>query len=83
MFKQSEQNFDTHSKHFPKMKDKLLPVVDRAMAALLDDLEGRGRLDSTLVAWTGEFGQAPESRAGRSSPKARKTVGFQPTMRFT
>ena len=25
-FKQSEQNFDTHSKHFPKMKDKLLPV---------------------------------------------------------
>src|SRR5262249_38609299 len=25
MFKQSEQNFDTHNKNFPKMKDQLLP----------------------------------------------------------
>jgi Protein of unknown function (DUF1501) len=63
-FKQSEQNFDTHSKHFPKMKDKLLPVIDRAMAALLDDLSDRGRLDSTLVAWTGEFGRTPKINGG-------------------
>jgi len=59
-FKQSEQNFDTHSKHFPKMKDKLLPVIDRAMSALLEDLADRGRLDTTLVAWTGEFGRTPK-----------------------
>lgn len=63
-FKQSEQNFDTHSKHFPKMKDKLLPVIDRAMAALLDDLTERGLLDSTLVAWTGEFGRTPKINNG-------------------
>ncbi len=63
-FKQSEQNFDTHSKHFPKMKDKLLPVIDRAMAALLDDLAARGLLDSTLVAWTGEFGRTPKINGG-------------------
>ncbi len=42
MFKQSEQNFDTHSKNFPKMKDKLLPPVDRAFSALIEDLEQRG-----------------------------------------
>ncbi len=63
-FKQSEQNFDTHSKHFPKMKDKLLPVIDRAMAALFDDLADRGLFDSTLVAWTGEFGRTPKINKG-------------------
>jgi hypothetical protein len=63
-FKQSEQNFDTHGKHFPKMKEKLLPVIDRAMAALLDDLTDRGLLDSTLVAWTGEFGRTPKINGG-------------------
>jgi Protein of unknown function (DUF1501) len=59
MFKQSEQNFDTHSKNFPKMKDKLLPPVDRAFSALIEDLEQRGLLGQTLVAWTGEFGRTP------------------------
>ncbi len=63
-FKQSEQNFDTHDKHFPKMKDKLLPVIDRAMAALLDDLSDRGLFDTTLVAWTGEFGRTPKVNGG-------------------
>ncbi len=63
-FKQSEQNFDTHSKHFPKMKDKLLPVIDRAFAALLDDLSDRGLLSETLVAWTGEFGRTPKINGG-------------------
>jgi len=64
IFKQSEQNFDTHSKHFSKMKDKLLPIIDRAMAALLDDLTDRGLVDSTLVAWTGEFGRTPKINGG-------------------
>jgi hypothetical protein len=63
-FKHSEQNFDTHDKHFPKMKDKLLPVIDRGLSALLDDLADRGTLDSTLVAWTGEFGRTPKINKG-------------------
>jgi len=67
MFKQSEENFDTHSKHFLKMKDKLLPPVDRAFSALLEDLEQRGLLGETLVACTGEFGRTPKinSNGGR------------------
>jgi hypothetical protein len=64
MFKQSEQNFDTHSKNFPKMKDKLLPPVDRAFSALIEDLEDRGRLGESLVAWTGEFGRTPKINGG-------------------
>jgi hypothetical protein len=59
MFKQSEQNFDTHNQHFRKMKDLLLPPVDRAFSALLEDLTQRGMLDETLIAWTGEFGRTP------------------------
>jgi uncharacterized protein (DUF1501 family) len=59
VFKQSEQNLDTHSRSFSKMKDMLLPPVDRAFSALLDDLAQRGLLDETLVAWTGEFGRTP------------------------
>lgn len=64
MFKQSEQNFDTHGKHFPKMKDKLLPPVDRGLSSLLEDLALRGLLDQTMVAVTGEFGRTPRINGG-------------------
>jgi len=65
--KQSEQNFDTHSRHFDKMKTFLLPPVDRGVSALLEDLHQRGLLDETLVAITGEFGRTPRinGSAGR------------------
>jgi len=33
--------------------------MEQAYAALLDDLEERGLLDSTLVVWMGEFGRTP------------------------
>src|SRR5262249_44062120 len=56
----SESNFDTHINHFAKMKNLLLPAVDRAAAALLEDLDERGLLGETLVVWTGEFGRTPK-----------------------
>jgi len=37
----------------------LLPRVDRAMYALVNDLEQRGLLDDTLVMMMGEFGRSP------------------------
>lgn len=37
-----------------------LPPVDKAVAALLRDLEDRGMLDSTLVMLTSEFGRTPK-----------------------
>ncbi|MCH2400857.1 MAG: DUF1501 domain-containing protein [Pirellulales bacterium] len=51
-------HFDTHADNFPTMK-KNLPVMDRAVAALLHDLEQQGILDETLVVCTGEFGRTP------------------------
>jgi hypothetical protein len=60
-------NWDTHGKNFESLKDTLLPPADRALAALIEDLDTRGLLDSTLVVWTGEFGRTPtiNKNAGR------------------
>lgn len=67
MFLHSTKNFDTHSDHFKTMKELLMPPVDQAFSALLEDLSERGMLDETLVVWTGEFGRTPRinNNAGR------------------
>ena len=54
------QDWDNHQRIFDVMKNKLLPPTDRAISALLDDLDERGLLDSTLVAVYGEFGRTPK-----------------------
>jgi hypothetical protein len=38
--------------------------VDRATAALINDLKQRGMLDDTLIVWGGEFGRTPMSQGG-------------------
>jgi hypothetical protein len=52
-------NWDAHADVFPRLKNDLLPPADRAFAALIDDLTGRGLLGSTLVIALGEFGRTP------------------------
>jgi uncharacterized protein (DUF1501 family) len=54
------QNWDNHSNIFPTLKNRLLPPLDQAVAALLDDLEATGLLDETLVVMLGEFGRKPK-----------------------
>ncbi len=56
----SGDNWDTHRDHFPKMKKRLLPVFDRAISALLTDLQQRGSLEETLVAVLTDFGRTPK-----------------------
>ena len=51
--------WDTHKKHFQKM-DTMLPDLDRALSALIEDLDARGLLDSTIVLCGGEFGRTPK-----------------------
>ncbi|WP_406697733.1 DUF1501 domain-containing protein [Singulisphaera sp. Ch08] len=41
-------------------KDYLLPPLDLAYSALLEDLSQRGLLDETIVAMYGEFGRTPK-----------------------
>ncbi len=52
--------WDTHKDNFNTLKNRLVPPMEQAYAALLDDLEERGLLDSTLVIWMGEFGRTPK-----------------------
>jgi hypothetical protein len=40
-------------------RDTLCPQFDRALSALIDDLEQRGLLDETLIVAAGEFGRTP------------------------
>ena len=55
-----DQTWDTHRDHFPLLKQSILPYVDVAFSALLEDLSERGLLDETLVVAMGEFGRTPE-----------------------
>jgi hypothetical protein len=55
----NNETWDTHGNAFPHLKERLLPPMDRAVSALLDDLHGCGLLDSTLVVMAGEFGRTP------------------------
>ena len=51
--------WDTHKKHFQYMNSKL-PMLDKAVSALLADLDARGLLDNTIVLLGGEFGRTPK-----------------------
>ena len=59
------QNWDTHSGNFKRLKNDLLPPLDRGVSALLEDLAATGMLDETLVVLAGEFGRTP--RIGAST----------------
>lgn len=56
----NNETWDTHQGAFPCLKNYLLPPMDRAVSALLDDLHERGLLKQTLVVMAGEFGRTPK-----------------------
>ena len=67
----NNETWDTHGDIFHRLKDRLLPPTDRALSALLDDLEMSGLLESTLVVMGSEFGRTPKlSTLGESYPAA-------------
>jgi len=55
--------WDTHQANFPRTRALSLEA-DAGMAALIQDLKERGRLDSTVVIWMGEFGRSPQITSG-------------------
>ena len=56
----NDETWDTHGNAFPHLRNNLLPPTDRALSALLDDLQSAGLLESTLVVMAGEFGRTPK-----------------------
>lgn len=59
--------WDNHTGIHANLKDNKLPQLDRAMSALVEDLEQRGLLQDTVIMWMGEFGRTPRinQNAGR------------------
>jgi hypothetical protein len=55
--------WDFHSS-LDKGMHSVLPVLDRAVSTLVDDLDDRGQLDSTVVIVMGEFGRTPRINKG-------------------
>jgi len=55
--------WDTHGFNNTRMYNIIpkyhLPITDQTLPTLLNDLEERGLLESTLVVWMGEFGRTP------------------------
>lgn len=56
--------WDTHgfnnTRMFPIIEQFHLPITNQTLPTLLEDLDQRGLLDSTLVLWMGEFGRTPK-----------------------
>jgi uncharacterized protein (DUF1501 family) len=55
--------WDHHVNIFQQLQTEYLGDLDKAFAALLDDLKERGLLETTIVLVTGEFGRTPELNA--------------------
>lgn len=64
------QTWDTHVDNWGRLKNTLLPQLDRGLSALMDDLDSSGRLDQTLVIAMSEFGRTPKvsNLPGEKSP---------------
>lgn len=60
-------SYDMHENNFSMLRDSNLPLLDKVVPALLEDLDVRGLLDSTLVVVMGEMGRSPRvnGKAGR------------------
>ena len=56
----NDESWDTHEAAFKNLKNFLLPPTDRAVSALLEDLQQQGMLEDTLVVMAGEFGRTPK-----------------------
>ncbi len=62
----SESEWDHHRNIYSRLKEQM-PALDHGLAALVEDLAERGRLDDTLIVMMGEFGRTPKinENAGR------------------
>jgi uncharacterized protein (DUF1501 family) len=65
----NQTGWDTHQDLYTRLKEGytgarvpvgLVPSLDQALAALIDDLIERSRLDETLIVVMGEFGRTPK-----------------------
>jgi uncharacterized protein (DUF1501 family) len=59
-------SWDCHTGLFKRMKEQAAPMLDGGLSTLIDDLDQRGLLESTLVVAVGEFGRSPQKGVSTS-----------------
>ena len=61
------EGWDTHQDNFNTLGRQLLPDLDQSLSAMMDRLQEAGRMESTAILVTGEFGRTPKvnGNAGR------------------
>ncbi len=59
----SLSGWDSHIYHFRRV-GYLAPNLDQGLSSLIEDLDSRGLLDSTLILVTTEFGRTPKVNSG-------------------
>ncbi len=62
VYNAQDVNWDSHANIFPRHRELLGPF-DQGFSALIEDLEQRGLLETTLVIVMGEFGRTPRVNA--------------------
>lgn len=70
--------WDHHFTIFPSLEKDMLPHADKAFSALINDLDRRGLLDTTLVIMMGEMGRTPRinADAGRDHWSMAQSIIF-------
>jgi len=51
--------WDNHQNIFTTLQNTKLPLIDKAISALVEDLNQRGLLQDTAIVWMGEFSRTP------------------------
>jgi hypothetical protein len=59
----NNETWDTHQAAWGNLKNYLLPPMDQAVSALIEDLDASGQLDDTLIIMGGEFGRTPKIKS--------------------
>ncbi|MDX2037514.1 MAG: DUF1501 domain-containing protein [Isosphaeraceae bacterium] len=56
----TDGGWDTHQNNFTSLASRLLPRLDGGISALLEDLDSRGLLETTMVVVLSDFGRTPK-----------------------
>lgn len=58
----NNMKWDTHDANYGGGVERHMRETDQALSALLEDLDQRGLLETTIVVWMGEFGRTPKRK---------------------
>ena len=68
--------WDNHQNIFQTLQNDKLPVIDKGISALVEDLSQRGLLQDTAIIWMGEFSRTPRIN-GNTGRDATIRMGIQ------